>query len=211
MINSENQNTSLNKSKSLVRIITDIFLIIGLISSATIAAILYNTKDELQNQISKRDNLIKRSQASDSLSCEHAEQYVKTVTKYISNDCSLTVDGKKISLGNFIKIYSQKEDELIKAQNSLNSIYSNVGAIEKDINERERTCSAIRDTLVLYKQRLKTIEKTYGIATRVRYTDKYTITSYEAKKIDSALVLLSIYRKRMSYDSLSRTWTVRGR
>jgi len=191
-------------------IVSLVFLTI-MATVAAFAFILYRNNIELKNQISRRDTLIKNTQKNDSLSCAHDEKYVQTITKYITSDCSLIVDGKKISLDNFIKIYSQKESALLEAQRRLKSIDDNIGPLQKAIAERDRLCDAAQDTLALYKRQLRTIGKTYGISTRTRHTDKYIITDYESRKIDSALVLLSIYRKRMSYDSLSRNWIVRGR
>ena len=188
--------------------------LILLIIAGTIAAlafVLYENNIVLKNQISQRDILIKRAQTNDSLSCAHDEKYVQTVTKYITSDCSLLVDGRKISLDNFLKIYSQKEDEAIEAQKNLNIISRDVNALQRAIRERDRTCDAAQDSLSLYKYQLLTLEKRYGIVVHTRSSDKYWHIDYEAKKIDSALVLLSIYRKRMSYDSLKRTWSVRVR
>jgi hypothetical protein len=192
------------------KIINLLFLFV-LISLGSITVLLYNTNAELQKQIVQRESLIKRSQANDSVSCEHTEKYVATVTKYIRNNCSLLVDGKEVSLEKFIDIYASKERSITALQNDLNSIAATLPALQKIIKEREKTYSITQDSLSLYKARLRTLEKGYGIKSRTRQEGRYRITEYETSKMDSALVLLDVFRNRLSYDSVGKKWHVRIR
>ncbi|MGI4742942.1 MAG: hypothetical protein ACRYG7_47940 [Janthinobacterium lividum] len=191
--------------------IINFLFLFGLIALASVAMLLYNTNVELRSQIARRESLIKRSQANDSLSCEHTEKYAATVTKYIKNNCSLLVDGKEISLERFIDIYVGKERNITALQNDLDKIAATLPALQKAIREREKAYAVTQDSLLLYKSRLRVLEKGYGMKARTHQEGQYRITEYETSKMDSALVLLDVFRNRLSYDSVGKKWHVRMR
>ncbi len=179
------------------------------IALGIIAFLLHTTNTELRNQIAHQTSLIKRSQASDSLSCEHTEKYAATVNKYITNDCSLVVDGKEISLEKFINIYAEQQQRSADLQGNLTDITTTLTALEKAIRAREEVVATTQDSLALYKFQLRNIEKKYGIKSRIRASGNYRIAEYETKQADSALLLLKVFRNRLSYDSLKKEWHIR--
>lgn len=56
----------------------------------------------------------------------------------------------------------------------------------------------------LYKMKLEDIEMRYGI----KVVDDKTFFHLEAKKVDSALILLPVFRDKMSFDSTRSRWTI---
>jgi hypothetical protein len=191
-------------------------VVLGLLLAAgTLGYQLYDDNEELKNQIAQRDSLIKRIQASDSLSCQFSGRYDSVVTRYITNDCSLLIDGKKISLDKFIDIYAKQVEEravaeikLAAVQNQLGEIGLSLGELQKALRVQDLKFAVAQDSLSYYKSVLRTVKKTYGIKLNSRIDGKYRITNLETKQLDSALVLLQLYRHRMRYDSLTHVWTV---
>ena len=155
-----------------------VFLILILL---VLFMIQLDNNGKLKDQIELRDTLIEKSRINDSLSCEHTEEYVKTVTKYISNDCSIMIDKKKISLDEFINIYIKQADQ-------------------NDI---------LKDSLAIVKSQLQLIKERYSLSISLHKENANLIASFDAKKIDSALMLLSVFRDRLRFDSVSNKWMVR--
>ena len=56
----------------------------------------------------------------------------------------------------------------------------------------------------LYKMKLQDIEIRYG----VKVVDDKNLFHLEAKKVDSALILLPVFRDKMTYDSIKSRWTI---
>lgn len=191
-------------------------VVLGIVLAAgTLGYQMQDTNAELKNQIAQRDNLIKRIQASDSLSCQFSGRYDSVVTKYITNDCSLLIDGKQISLDKFIDIYASQveqraiaEIKLEAVQNQMGEIGQTLGELRKAIRTQDLRFAVAQDSLAYYKSLVRSVKKYYGVKFNTRVDGNYRITNLETKQIDSAMVLLQLYRHRMRYDSLSRVWTV---
>lgn len=71
------------------------------------------------------------------------------------------------------------------------------------------------DSLLQLTHDIESVKETYriklGLVTRnypVSFTDRDGIISIHAAKIDSALLLLPLYRDKISYDSKRKTWSV---
>lgn len=58
--------------------------------------------------------------------------------------------------------------------------------------------------LDLYEMKLRSIETQYGI----KVVNDKNLYHLEGKKVDSALLLLPVFRDKMSYDSIKRQWTI---
>lgn len=56
----------------------------------------------------------------------------------------------------------------------------------------------------LYKIKLQDIEMQYGI----KVVDDKSFFHLEAKKVDSAMILLPVFRDKMAFDSTKRRWTI---
>lgn len=56
----------------------------------------------------------------------------------------------------------------------------------------------------VYKMKLQDIEIRYGI----KVVDDKNLFHLEAKKVDSALILLPVFRDKMTYDSIKSRWTI---
>lgn len=164
-----------------------LILIIGIITVGTTLVILIADNKDLNFEINKRDKLIAKTLLNDSINCEHTEKYVNTVTKYITKDCELIINEKKVTLDEFISIYSNE----IKENNKLRKK-------EFDLN----------DTIKILKYQIDKIKKKYPIKLATIGEKGYLFTNVESLEIDSALVLLPFFRNRMSYDRLKNQWKV---
>lgn len=58
--------------------------------------------------------------------------------------------------------------------------------------------------LDLYKMKLQSIETRYGI----KVVNDKNLYHLESKKVDSALLLLPVFRDKMTYDSIKNQWTI---
>lgn len=56
----------------------------------------------------------------------------------------------------------------------------------------------------VYKMKLQDIDIRYGI----KVVDDKNLFHLEAKKVDSALILLPVFRDKMTYDSIKSQWTI---
>ena len=156
-------------------------LLLLLIAVSVLFKIQIDNNNELKKQLQSRDSLIKKSQVTDSLNCQHTEEYVKTITKYITNDCSILIDKKEVSLSEFIEIYKKQIDENSTLSDSLNTL----------------------------KRQIELISKKYSISVDTKDNGNQRITSLEARRIDSALILLSVFRDRLKYDSTNHSWLIK--
>lgn len=164
-----------------------LILVVLILALLSLSYILYTNNQNLIVEIEKRDDLIKKSQLSDSLNCAHTENYIKTVTEYITRDCSILIDNKKVSLDEFIKIYS---DEVNKSYDYQNNILQ------------------LNDSIKTLTRQLEFIKKKYSVEANTKIDGNYKITSAQSAKIDSALMLLPYYRDRLIYDSVKNEWKV---
>jgi hypothetical protein len=171
------------KSKFIILI-----LLVLTFALASLTIVLFQNSKEISEQLLSRDKLIKKYQDSDSLNCKHNEEYVKTVTKYVTPECGLLVGDVEITLDKFIKIY---KDELDKKDK-----------LETELENK-------KDSLHLLKTQIELLNKQYHLNV-ITQVDGNTRTIWaESKKIDSALILLRHFRDRLSYDSATKKWSIR--
>ena len=64
--------------------------------------------------------------------------------------------------------------------------------------------SDLENDIDLYKIKLQDIERHYGI----KVVDDKSFFHLEAKKVDSAMILLPVFRDKMAFDSTKRRWTI---
>ena len=157
---------------------------------AIFSLILLKSNYELKKSVESRQEIITKNQQIDSLNCEKTTEYKQTVEKYITKDCGLTIDGKEISLQEFVILYNKQQDERIKE-------------LQESIDNK-RELIKVRDSL----SNLKLMSKNLGIKVNTKKSNDTTYVSYESAKIDSAMVLLQYFRKKMRYDEKEKKWII---
>jgi hypothetical protein len=159
---------------------------------------------ELVEQLEFRDTLIKSNQNLDSLTCEHNQKYVETINHYITNECAIILDDKKISLSEFIDIYA---NEIQKNSNYMDSLRFFKRQSLQFANLYRSTFPKL-DSLNLLKIQIKNVSKRYDINITTTLKDSVRYTTIESPKIDSALILLKYFRNKLSYDPIKKVWMV---
>ncbi|MCU0321289.1 MAG: hypothetical protein MUE72_02670 [Chitinophagaceae bacterium] len=156
-------------------------LVLLLLAISGLWKIQKDNNTELKLQIQSRDSLIKSSQSNDSLSCEQTQEYVKTITKYINDDCNIIIGTKKVSLSEFIDIYKNEVDK----------------------------ANSLSDSIIILKRQIEYINQRYSIRADTKKDGNLQITTLDAKQIDSALLLLKYFRDRLKFDSTNNSWLIR--
>ena len=184
----------------------------------------------LDSQIEQRDSLIKELSNSNDLikeyfdikydSTKNEKTYVlkdskktrveverwKHDVEYIKGEDTFFKNGKQISADSLIKEYnnlSQRNTadwkEFVKKYNSLVADYNKLGL----------KFSAIEDSLWVKNLLLKNSAKFYNIQYNYRYKGNQVITNISSEKLDSALMLLELYRDKLKYDIKKKQWTIK--
>lgn len=149
---------------------------------------------KLYNEVNRLQVIIKKNQSIDSLNCTKSNEYREVIEKYVTNDCGLLIDGKRVSLQNFVDLYQKKQDDLIE------SLDGQIG-LQKENN-------LLKDSLNILNHQIKLINTNLGISLKSKKSDCSVVVGYESKKIDSALLLLKYFRDRLRYDSVDKSWII---
>lgn len=184
----------------------------------------------LDSQIEQRDSLIKELSNSNDLikeyfdikydSTKNEKTYVlkdskktrieverwKHDVEYIKGEDTFFKNGKQISADSLIKEYNNLSHrntadwkEIVKKYNSLVAEYNKLGL----------KFSAIEDSLWVKNLLLKNSAKFYNIQYNYRYKGNHVITNLSSEKLDSALMLLELYRDKLKYDIKKKQWTIK--
>lgn len=184
----------------------------------------------LDSQIEQRDSLIKELSNSNDLikeyfdikydSTKNEKTYVlkdskKTMieverwkhdVEYIKGEDTFFKNGKQISADSLIKEYNNLSHrntadwkEIVKKYNSLVAEYNKLGL----------KFSAIEDSLWVKNLLLKNSAKFYNIQYNYRCKGNQVITNLSSEKLDSALMLLELYRDKLKYDIKKKQWTIK--
>src|SRR5215217_5576134 len=150
-------------------------------------------KAELSIQIKNQADFKKR----DSLYTEKNKKYSEVITKYVTN-CTVTINGKEVTLDEFIKLYTN----LSKERNGLyDSVYhAKMDGLKKEIAlGRELNISyKTTDSLYLYKHLYEAAKAIYGVDLKREKSDKgYVITQNGMSKADSASVFYRSFKPKL--------------
>lgn len=182
--------------------------------------------NELNNQITIKDERIESLIQSDSIVYEKTKKYSETITKYV-NDCNVTIGQTEYSLSEFIDLYIKQINEKIKIKDSLyklNVLYKasierygkpysfnrkNDSVIElvPHITDIEQNFKDAKESLGLCKNLVEYIEERFDL--KSKYTINNNTISYYyngVERIGSALVLLPYYRHTLSLEG--NTWSI---
>ena len=186
----------------------------------------------LDSQIEQRDSLIKELSTSNDLIKEYFDVKYDSVKKekiyvlkdskktkvevekwkaihdveYIKSEDRFYKNGKRISSDSLIKEYNNLSQRNTDDWKKLVERYN---LLVHDYNKLGLKLSKIEDSLWLKYLLLKNIEKYYKIQYNYGYKGNQVITNLSSEKLDSALMLLDIYRDKLKYNPQKKQWTIK--
>ena len=186
----------------------------------------------LDSQIEQRDSLIKELSTSNDLIKEYFDVKYDSVKKekiyvlkdskktkvevekwkaihdveYIKSEDRFYKNGKRISSDSLIKEYNNLSQRNTDDWKKLVERYN---LLVHDYNKLGLKLSKIEDSLWVKNLLLKNIEKYYKIQYNYGYKGNQVITNLSSKKLDSALMLLDIYRDKLKYNPQKKQWTIK--
>lgn len=178
------------------------------VASSIVGFILYQNNGDLQVQLKNKEKLLNDRMIGDSTYLSKTRQYSEVITKYISN-CEFTMDGKKISTAELLKIVNRSLNENRLLKDSL--IYlQQLCKDQVNISDKYKNAYAQSlDSSFIYKQILSFIKRDYGVEYSVKRTDdKYKFTKETFTKADSALLLFPYYKDRLRHDTSKNNWII---
>ena len=203
--------------------------------SLTLFYLFYDAIEQistLESQIEQRDSLIQRLSHSNDLikeyfdikydSVKNEETYVLKDSKktkveveklhtihdvaYIKDEDRFYKNGKRISSDSLIKEYNNLSQrnagdwkKIVEKYNSLVHEYNKLGS----------RLSATEDSLWVKSLLLKNTEKYYKIQYNYNYRGNQVFTNISSPKLDSALMLLDVYRDKLKYNPKKKQWTIK--
>lgn len=201
--------------------------------SLTLLYLFYDATEQistLESQIEQRDTLIQRLSHSNELikeyfdvkydSVKNEETFVLKDSKktrveveklqtiydvaYIKDEDRFYKNGKRISSDSLIKEYNNLSQrnagdwkKIVEKYNSLVHEYNKLGS----------RLSATEDSLWVKSLLLKNTEKYYKI--QYNYRGNQVFTNISSPKLDSALMLLDVYRDKLKYNPKKKQWTIK--
>ena len=185
----------------------------------------------LDSQIEQRDSLIKELSTSNDLIKEYFDVKYDSVKKekiyvlkdskktkvevekwkaihdveYIKSEDRFYKNGKRISSDSLIKEYNNLSQRNTDDWKKLVERYN---LLVHDYNKLGLKLSKIEDSLWVKNLLLKNIEKYYKIQYNYSYKGNHVFTNISSPKLDSALMLLDVYRDKIYYDVKKKEWIV---
>lgn len=183
------------KNKSIIFFLTTVAIV-----SLILLLILYNYNSELENQISHKDNLISKSVERDSLLIQKTREYAETIEKYVNN-CEFSIDGKKISPTEVVKIANKAMKENQRLKDSL-TYFKSLSTKQSEVYPAEysKLINKYRDSLEIYKWKSELVRKDFGIIYDIKRNGNKMTSKRSSKKVDSALALFPYYKHKLSVD-----------
>lgn len=191
-----------NKVKYII-----LFLLILFIGAGLLSLFLYSYSNNLEQEIVKRDLLLKDVKQRDSLYESKTKKYAEVITKYVS-DCNFYVDGKKISTSELLRITNKTLNENRYLKDSLH-FYIDLYNLENEKRRKMQSSSFIdKDSLAICKQIIEMVKSDYGISYTVGSNTNTHYFVRNRSKADSALILFPHFKDKLSFDSTKNAWLI---
>ena len=186
----------------------------------------------LDSQIEQRDSLIKELSTSNDLIKEYFDVKYDSVKKekiyvlkdskktkvevekwkaihdveYIKSEDRFYKNGKRISSDSLIKEYNNLSQRNTDDWKKLVERYN---LLVHDYNKLGLKLSKIEDSLWVKNLLLKNIEKYYKIQYNYNYKGNQVFTNISSPKLDSALMILDVYRDKLKYNPKKKQWIIK--
>ena len=203
--------------------------------SLTLLYLFYNATEQistLESQIEQRDTLIQRLSHSNELikeyfdvkydSVKNEETFVLKDSKktrveveklqtihdvaYIKDEDRFYKNGKRISSDSLIKEYNNLSHRNAEDWKKIAEKYN---SLVHEYNKLGSRLSAIEDSLWVKNLLLKNTEKYYKIQFNYNYRGNQVFTNISSPKLDSALMLLDVYRDKLKYNPKKKQWIIK--
>ncbi len=202
---------AVNNKKAIIQILTLIVVVAAVVVSVT------QLVNQYQQQISKRDLLIRQMQIKDSVNNAQRTNNKDIVEEYIS-DCKVMIDGKEVPLEtllNTINTLRHEKDSagelLFTSLQEKNIILQNAIENTKIANETIISLNTANDSLYIYKTLFNYVQKRYGTNVFVTYEGNRRIITSTFSKADSANIIYNGYKNNLNKDSTGKWILTLGR
>lgn len=203
--------------------------------SLTLLYLFYDATEQistLESQIEQRDTLIQRLSHSNELikeyfdvkydSVKNEETFVLKDSKktrievekfqtihdvaYIKDEDRFYKNGKRITSDSLIKEYNNLSQRNAEDWKKIAEKYN---SLVHEYNKLGLRLSAIEDSLWVKNLLLKNTEKYYKIQFNYNYRGNQVFTNISSQKLDSALMLLDVYRDKLIYNPKKKQWIIK--
>lgn len=203
--------------------------------SLTLLYLFYDATEQistLESQIEQRDTLIQRLSHSNELikeyfdvkydSVKNEETFVLKDSKktrievekfqtihdvaYIKDEDRFYKNGKRITSDSLIKEYNNLSQRNAEDWKKIAEKYN---SLVHEYNKLGLRLSAIEDSLWVKNLLLKNTEKYYKIQFNYNYKGNQVFTNISSQKLDSALMLLDVYRDKLIYNPKKKQWIIK--
>lgn len=203
--------------------------------SLTLLYLFYDATEQistLESQIEQRDTLIQRLSHSNELikeyfdvkydSVKNEETFVLKDSKktrievekfqtihdvaYIKDEDRFYKNGKRITSDSLIKEYNNLSQRNAEDWKKIAEKYN---SLVHEYNKLGLRLSAIEDSLWVKNLFLKNTEKYYKIQFNYNYKGNQVFTNISSQKLDSALMLLDVYRDKLIYNPKKKQWIIK--
>ena len=184
---------------------------------------------KLDAQVIERDSLIKVLSSSNDLIKEYFDEKYDTLSNskyYVLKESKKTRrEIQKIHDVEYIErkqLFSKNgnvitSDSLVKDYNALAQkntlewkiLIDKYNSLINDYNKLSRQYNTMEDSLYIMNLLIKYSEKQYNIQYNYSKKNNQIITSLSSPKLDSALILLDVYRNKLFYDSKKKIWIIK--
>ena len=184
---------------------------------------------KLDAQVIERDSLIKVLSSSNDLIKEYFDEKYDTLSNskyYVLKETKKTRrEIQKIHDVEYIErkqLFSKNgnvitSDSLVKDYNALAQkntlewkiLIDKYNSLINDYNKLSRQYNTMEDSLYIMNLLIKYSEKQYNIQYNYSKKNNQIITSLSSPKLDSALILLDVYRNKLFYDSKKKIWIIK--
>lgn len=203
--------------------------------SLTLLYLFYDSIEQistLESQIEQRDTLIRKLSHSNDLIKEYFDikyDSVRNEETYVLKDSKKTrIEVEKMQTIHDVKCIKDEDrfykngnrissDSLIKEYNTLGQrntgdwkkMVEKYNSLVHEYNKLGAKLSATEDSLWVKNLLLKNTMKYYKIQYTYSYNGNQVITNINSLKLDSALILLDVYRDKLKYNPKKKQWIIK--
>ncbi|MFY7938067.1 MAG: hypothetical protein ACOVOQ_11865 [Flavobacterium sp.] len=158
------------ESKKIKVILFEVCFFLLLMVSLIGVGMLYENKIDLEEQISKRDELIRKKEISDSILLTQSKNNTSIVEKYIS-DCGILINNKKVTTDELIQFLNSKISEINSFEKKVFALEDSIYRLQNQINNEKVTKNEYLSRLRIASDSLAIYKSFYNLAKKNLNTD----------------------------------------